>query len=66
MNSGSKPGPAGESPRRDFFQKIGRLAAASSVAANASAAQQQPISGGAALTCAAQPAWSQSGSTRCV
>lgn len=44
MNSNAKPGPAGESSRRSFIQKIGTLAAASTVAANASA-QQQPPSG---------------------
>jgi hypothetical protein len=48
MSSESKPGPAGENSRRDFFQKIGTLAAASSVAANASAAQQPPAPGAAA------------------
>jgi len=47
MNSQSKPSPAGENSRRDFFQKIGTLAAASSVVANASA-QQQPVPGAAA------------------
>jgi hypothetical protein len=41
MNSESKP-PAGENSRRDFFQKLGTLAAASSVAANAGA-QQLPL-----------------------
>ena len=40
MNSESKPGPAGGKSRRAFIQKIGTVAAASSVAANASAAQQ--------------------------
>jgi len=42
MNSESKPGPAGENSRRDFFQRIGTLAAVSSVAANASA-QSLPL-----------------------
>ena len=45
MNSESKPGPAGENSRRDFIQKIGSLAAATSVAA--SAAQQPPAPGAA-------------------
>jgi hypothetical protein len=40
MNSESKPDPKGENSRRDFLQKIGTAAAASTVAANASA--QQP------------------------
>jgi len=47
MSSESKPRPASENSRRDFFQKIGTLAAASSVAARA-AAQQQPPPGAAA------------------
>src|SRR5271157_5381043 len=42
MNSESKPDPAGENSRRDFLQRIGAVAAASTVAANASAAQQPP------------------------
>jgi len=42
MNSESKPDPAGENSRRDFLQKIGTVAAASSVAANVGAAQQPP------------------------
>jgi len=45
MNSEFKPDPAGENSRRDFIQKIGAVAAASSVAANASAAQQPPAPG---------------------
>jgi len=48
MNSESKLGPAGENSRRDFFQRIGTLAAASGLAANAGAAPQQPVPGGAA------------------
>ena len=47
MNSESKPDTAGENSRRGFFQKIGTLAAASGVAANAGA-QQQPPPGAAA------------------
>ena len=42
MKSKSKPGSAGERSRRDFIQKIGTAAAASSLAASASAAQQPP------------------------
>jgi len=42
MNSQSKPNPAAENSRRDFLQKIGTLAAASELVANASAAPQQP------------------------
>ena len=42
MNSESKPDPAGEKSRRDFIQKIGTAAAASSLAASVSAAQQAP------------------------
>jgi hypothetical protein len=42
MSSESKPDPAGEKSRRDFLQRIGTVAAASSVAANVSAAQQAP------------------------
>jgi hypothetical protein len=42
MNSESQPCPAGKNSRRDFFQKMGTLAAASSVAAHGAAAQQQP------------------------
>ena len=45
MSSESKPGPASENSRRDFFQKIGTLAAASSVAARVGAAQQPPPGG---------------------
>jgi len=37
--------PEGENSRRDFFQKIGKLAAASSVVAGASAAQQPAAQG---------------------
>jgi len=47
MRSQSKPCPAGEDSRRDFFQKIGTLAAASTVAANAIASPQQPVPGAA-------------------
>lgn len=46
MNSKSELNPAGENSRRDFFQKIGTMAAASGLAANASA--QQPAPGAAA------------------
>ena len=42
MSAESKPGPAGENSRRDFIQKIGAVAAASTVAANISSAQQPP------------------------
>ena len=37
MNSECKAGPTGENSRRKFFEKIGALAAASGVAANARA-----------------------------
>ena len=47
MNPESKPGATGEKSRRDFLQKVGTLAAASSVAASASAAQQPPAPGAA-------------------
>jgi len=43
MNSESKPASAGENSRREFFQKIGTLAAASSLVANANAAPQQTM-----------------------
>jgi len=43
MNSESKPVSAGENSRREFFQKIGTLAAASSLVANANAAPQQTM-----------------------
>ena len=42
MNSKSELGPAGENSRRGFMQKLGTLAAASSVAASASA-QSLPL-----------------------
>jgi hypothetical protein len=42
MNSESKPGPPRGKSRRAFIQKIGTVAAASSIAANASSAQQPP------------------------
>jgi hypothetical protein len=42
MNSKSRPDPASENSRRDFFQRIGALAAVSGVAKNMSAAPQQP------------------------
>jgi hypothetical protein len=42
MNAQSKPGPAGENSRRDFIQRIGAVAAASTVAASASAQQPPP------------------------
>ena len=42
MKSKSRPDSAGEKSRRDFIQKIGTAAAASSVAASASTAQQPP------------------------
>jgi hypothetical protein len=42
MNSKSKPGSTGEKSRRDFIQKIGTAAAASSLAASVSAGQQAP------------------------
>jgi hypothetical protein len=46
MNSKSKPGSAGENSRRDFIQRIGTAAAASSLAASVSSAQQQkPVVG---------------------
>jgi hypothetical protein len=45
MKSKSRPGSAGEKSRRDFIQKIGTAAAASSVAASVSAAQQPPAPG---------------------
>ncbi len=45
MNSESKPGRTGRKSRRAFIQNIGAMAAASSMAANASAAQQPPASG---------------------
>ncbi|MGA3096775.1 MAG: hypothetical protein ABSF25_10010 [Bryobacteraceae bacterium] len=48
MNSKSQPDPASGNSRRDFFQRIGALAAASSAAAGASAAQQPPAPGAAA------------------
>jgi hypothetical protein len=41
MKSKSKPGPAGEKSRRAFMQKIGTAAAASSLAASVSSAQQK-------------------------
>ena len=40
MKSKSKPNPAGEKSRRVFIQDLGTAAAASSVAASVSAAQQ--------------------------
>jgi hypothetical protein len=45
MKSESKPNPTGENSRRNFLEKLGALAAASSVAANA--APQQPPQGAA-------------------
>jgi hypothetical protein len=42
MSAGSNRGPAGKKSRRAFIQKIGTMAAASSIAANAGAAQQTP------------------------
>ncbi len=42
MSSESKPDPAGEDSRRGFIQKIGTAAAASTLAAGVSAAQQPP------------------------
>ena len=45
MNSKSKPGSASEKSRRDFIQKIGTAAAASSLAASAGATQQPPAPG---------------------
>ena len=43
MNSEPKPGPAGESSRRDFLQTVSTLAATSGLAASANAASQQPM-----------------------
>jgi hypothetical protein len=43
MKSESRPAPAGENSRREFFQKIGTLAAASSLATNAGATPQQTM-----------------------
>jgi len=46
MNSEFKPGPAGEKSRRAFMQKIGTAAAASTLAASVSSAQQRaPVLG---------------------
>ncbi len=41
MTSQSKPGSASENSRRNFLERIGALAAASSAVASASAAPQQ-------------------------
>jgi len=43
MNSESKPGPAGENSRRDFLQKVGTLAAVSSLATRANADPQPKV-----------------------
>lgn len=45
MKSESKPGPGGEKSRRAFVQKIGMVAAASSLAAGVSIAQQSNLPG---------------------
>jgi hypothetical protein len=45
MKSKSKPGPAGEKARRAFIQRIGTVAAASSLVGSAGSAQQTPASG---------------------
>ena len=43
MNLEPKPNPAGENSRRDFLQKIGAMAAAAPLAANAAAAPPMPM-----------------------
>ena len=48
MKSEPEPNPAGENSRRQFFQKIGALAAASGVVANVNAAPQQAAPAAAA------------------
>jgi len=62
MKSDSKPGPAGENSRREFFQKVGTLAAASTMMANA---QQPAAPGGGAQGQGGRgrgPAWPVPGS----